>query len=834
MTGRVAAIGAKQLGGGFTLSYVDNEAGQAVFSRQVEVASISKQSATQGKVAIKEVTLPPIYQTPSAGEKVAGYFESQEDFKGFTLTRFEPHAGTARFTRLTPNEVTARNAIAEVLGVKPWEVEIKARQGGGFTLTRVPSKYTPSRHGAKLNEAAAQKVPGGRPGWFVRIDGQALTGEILPAKLPTFPDALPYNMADLDTNVNVTPFGMKLPDPGAKVGQVAAVEWLENTSLLVAGLPSSGKRQPLISPIPVPVSDRFPTGWAQMGDLQVGDEVYNRWGSTTRIKSVTRPISRPTWKFTFLDGQTVLSDADHLWLVGNKETLLSPTHSRQVSKHKRDLLERLDTARHIDDHLPSHQVAQALGVGKKEVVKANKTKSENPRVGDIAEVLHRRLAAEIGYNPLRVVSTAEIVDSLDLHWATPMANPVKSRETFPEVISETGALAQGTIEELSPRLLRAQPTTRMRALIQIAKQVARKNEVGEYVFTLHTRPASATVAELARSLGMMARLEKNQVHVLTVHDLHSTNPGRRQERPLRNPIVSATYVGKMAGKCIEVEDPSHTYLTAGFIVTHNTVFLNSLVASQLASKAELVIVDTPEKSADFMWMRQWVREKGWGCESTAAAATALELTYQEGHRRATIIKDSGGKWVNWQEMPPEKRFEPITVIVDEFTALTVKDPVPKALPKDDSRRIEIEEENFAKELVNFYTNKLIKEMRFVGIRVVVSSQVTSQATGMPPAMKNAIAGHFLLGSRPSEVARNQAFSDPRSAPKVPDNVADNPGSARGTGVGELTGQSPFVFKTYYASAEEYRQALADMGLTEPAEIEPSAADIERVVPTLLE
>ncbi len=323
--------------------------------------------------------------------------------------------------------------------------------------------------------------------------------------------------------------------------------------------------------------------------------------------------------------------------------------------------------------------------------------------------------------------------------------------------------------------------------------------------------------ELARSLGYAAKKVGQSVLVAEAS---------------ANPVVSVTPIGEVAGCCIRVGAPDHLYLTEGFVPTHNTVTLNRMLADQIAAGSECVVVDDPAKSVDFLWAKPFLREGGWGCDSDRAAVTALALAYEEGQKRAKVLAEAGV--VNWLELPPGEQFTPIFIIVDELSALTVTEKEPTALPKDHPMRMEVAEANLQRVAIMRYISKIIAEERFVGVRIVLSTQVTNAATGVPPALKSKIGHKMLQGSNPSKSARMQAFSDETAVPPVPENVRAAGRVAKGTGGGELEGQAPFVYKSSYAAAADYARELERRGMRRASSPEPSMADIARLAPTLNE
>src|SRR5690606_28453757 len=74
---------------------------------------------------------------PSDGEKIAAKFEDAHP--GFRLTKFDPYLGQATMTRLPAKVVRAREAVRVALGVKPWDVQVRATRDGGFEVELPPS-----------------------------------------------------------------------------------------------------------------------------------------------------------------------------------------------------------------------------------------------------------------------------------------------------------------------------------------------------------------------------------------------------------------------------------------------------------------------------------------------------------------------------------------------------------------------------------------------------------------------------------------------------------------------------------------------------------------------
>ena len=89
------------------------------------------------------------------------------------------------------------------------------------------------------------------------------------------------------------------------------LEWTELPDDLVARL--EGKALALDTPIPTPL------GWRLMGDLEVGDHVFDESGMPVQIVGATPPlIGRPCREVLFSDGAYAIADADHQWVTIDK------------------------------------------------------------------------------------------------------------------------------------------------------------------------------------------------------------------------------------------------------------------------------------------------------------------------------------------------------------------------------------------------------------------------------------------------------------------------------------------------------------------------------------
>ena len=94
--------------------------------------------------------------------------------------------------------------------------------------------------------------------------------------------------------------------------------------IIVAARPAMGKALALDTPLPTP------TGWTTMGDVAVGDLLYDADGRPTRVVAATDVLQdRPCYEVTFSDGSTIVADAEHQWLTETR----AARKSRWAAEH---------------------------------------------------------------------------------------------------------------------------------------------------------------------------------------------------------------------------------------------------------------------------------------------------------------------------------------------------------------------------------------------------------------------------------------------------------------------------------------------------------------------
>ena len=265
-------------------------------------------------------------------------------------------------------------------------------------------------------------------------------------------------------------------------------------------------------------------------------------------------------------------------------------------------------------------------------------------------------------------------------------------------------------------------------------------------------------------------------------------------------------------------------LVAGMPGAGKTLALAAIIAGTLAAGAELVLADLPAKALDYAWCKDMVRPGGWGCDSAEATVTALALVWRKVSAAPACSRRNGV--VNWAELPPASGSRRSWWSSTRRPGCWCRDRTPAGIRKDHPLKVEVDQANILKAAMDRFINKIIAELRFVGIRLILSNQVDQQLDRHRPQRQSQDRPQDpCRAPNPSKQARTQAFNDETTVPQVPDNIRSDAAAAKGTGAAELDGSSPFVFKGFYANSDDYRAALLALGVPTTIQPEPTARQI---------
>jgi hypothetical protein len=371
---------------------------------------------------------------------------------------------------------------------------------------------------------------------------------------------------------------------------IKAIEKDGKPVVIVAGR-QVGKDLALDTPIPTP------SGWKTMGDLQIGDKVFDENGDICDVIEVS-PIytDHKCYKLTFDDGTEIVAGEDHQWLTYTKSNRKSlqrvKNPSQPTIKNTKEIINTLNTktskqetnhsipicepVKYNTQNLPIDPYVFGCWLGdgssntgviecadegilleikkhyiiEKRNIKNNKSKSNAYRIGEIQT--HHRKIGELT-NQLKKLNLLNNKHIPDIYLYSS--------------IEQRFALLQGLMDT-----------------------DGHNDKTGKQEFCNYNKKLAYQVLELIKSLGIKARIKESDAKLYgkvinkRYHIYFNTSESVfRLQRKLNNIkekvnlktthryIVKAELVSTVPTKCIMVDSPSHLYLVSkSFIPTHNT------------------------------------------------------------------------------------------------------------------------------------------------------------------------------------------------------------------------------------------------------------------------
>lgn len=315
----------------------------------------------------------------------------------------------------------------------------------------------------------------------------------------------------------------------------------------------------------LPVETPIPTvdGWSTMGDLKVGDAIFDKDGNITKVLAKSLESYKPCYRITFDDKTEVICDNEHLWLIDTGE--VKPITELKV-KDKIDIAKPF-VSKERDLPIDPYVLGTWLGDGRK-------------RSGEICadedftfDEIERR-----GYDLGKNLEKRE--------------GMIKNR-TVIGLRTELRKLDLLNNKHIPIQYLRASYAQRLdllRGLMDTDGSVNTKRK--QCIFTSCNKKLSDNVKELLLSLGQRVN-QANIIRDTNFKDNVSIFPlsfrpininpflmprkkekvgnwgyGKSNKRQIKNIELLNTH---MKTQCIMVDSPSNTYLcTENMIPTHNT------------------------------------------------------------------------------------------------------------------------------------------------------------------------------------------------------------------------------------------------------------------------
>lgn len=368
----------------------------------------------------------------------------------------------------------------------------------------------------------------------------------------------------------------------------------EQKPLLVQGGTGIGKALDIDTPIPTP------NGFVRMGDLKVGDRVFNEEGQPVRVTDAFAFLEgRDCYRVTFSDGSEIIADGTHLWTT---ETIATMVGSKAWAGSS--TLTTVEIAKTLlnSSGRANHRIPTALAL-----------KTERADLPASPYLLGAWLAglnlrgddayakgANLAMKTMRVETPDETSVRVGDMTDTDKARRVRIVRTASEAEAITNLLADGVrIPEVYLFAAKSQRRALMEGMLDVSGYVVGKNQVR---FQDHRKEVAEDFLSLASGLGYRASLSKRKdcqnvwlvsfstsdpVFRAEHKNARITAGGEREETAARRTIVSIEKVESRTVRCITVDSPRHLFLAGRSMVpTHNSI---AYLAGALASGRQAVI-----------------------------------------------------------------------------------------------------------------------------------------------------------------------------------------------------------------------------------------------------
>lgn len=388
-------------------------------------------------------------------------------------------------------------------------------------------------------------------------------------------------------------------------------------NLLISGQTGSGKALTNDTKIPTPL------GWTTMGELKVGDYVFDRLGKPTKITGVYPQGLLDTYKVTLKDGREILCNDEHIWSVFTSKGNLKNMTVREMLDNGIFIH---DNPEHAKYYIPMNEAVEypkaelkvdpyVLGAFIGDGSMTENALTITSETSEIPEYIAEKLNTKI-FKPESPKYTYKFRLNDDLNIKTHGNNKnILTRHLFPDEWCHTAQYKFIPKEYLTSSI--EQRFELLQGLLDTDGSIS-KDSRGTVSYKTVSKQLAEDVRELAFSLGMKATIKKytnNKGNRLDSYNVFFNVPNeikpkmfkltRKKEiaekiankpKRARYDRVAISNIEKLDFKsemtCIMVDNKEHLFLAEDFVVTHNTELQKALIGYIPQQKKISLMEDT--------------------------------------------------------------------------------------------------------------------------------------------------------------------------------------------------------------------------------------------------
>lgn len=388
--------------------------------------------------------------------------------------------------------------------------------------------------------------------------------------------------------------------------------------IIIGGESSHGKALPMNAHI------LTPKGWVKNKDLKVGDEVCSIDGAPSYITGIFPQGVKPMFKITFCDGREVLCSNEHLWEV-------SISNRKPQIKTAEYIYEKYSKGKHNTLSIPHFSgifgvrknffihpyiLGVLLGDGNLTDVKVRWGKPDKYIVDKVSRLINEDYCVKTYYAKPGLC---------DEHCIQPKNKHTNDYKTELKRLNLWGKLSQHKFIPLEYLdCCREQRLELLNGLIDTDGHVSK---CGVISYSTTSEKLCDDVIYLCHSLGYKACKHKRDnivngkkylplyyVNITPTFDEEIATLPRKKNRvsvlARRNTsILKIEKIESMECQCISVSHPRELYVTDGFIMTHNTSMMLSIL-NKVIRTGEKVVVYSMEMTKEQLAARLVAMDSG--------------------------------------------------------------------------------------------------------------------------------------------------------------------------------------------------------------------------------
>ena len=415
----------------------------------------------------------------------------------------------------------------------------------------------------------------------------------------------------------------------------------KSSKITVELKPGVGKAEPYSRKIPVPNS---PYGYKLMGELNVGDEVFDKHGNPSEITGIFEQGEQDVYRVTFSDGRVAYCTDQHLWTFRRSKT--SPwvtdvtARIMKYYKRKKCYIPSCQPVNYPKREIPIDPWVFGCFIGNgcltSDQLQIYAQSDEVPNaIAEKYDFKFKKLANTHAYiffdNNYNEIKTSDFFKKLPEIIGLPSSNKYIPDAYLYNNVDVRIHLLQGMMDtngilEQSDASIKVKYTASshklLSAILQLLYSLGYTGDISNVSKDVSKFYGTLSFNIPSTAKGYIFSTMSKRIYALSLAEEYSYK--NKYNNDLQ--ITDISYSHREKCRCIMVNNPEHLYLTEDYIVTHNT-FISLYSIAKLGLKPLIVTPSTLLKN-------QWIENLTDSGIPKDDIATSI---YDGGHKKFTVV-----------------------------------------------------------------------------------------------------------------------------------------------------------------------------------------------------